>query len=101
MTDTKTRAAARRFAIQVVSGAVLGFAGSCFFGPGVLGWWYAPPVKDAFSCESSVRNALTQFVKMQLISAAVGAVVVLIAVFLIRRAFTKRGPNVAAPSTGV
>jgi len=81
---------ARRIGAQLAVGAVLGFAASSFGGPAVIGWWYEPPIKDAFSCASSVRAALTQFVKMQLICAVLGAVIATLAVFFVRRALKKR-----------
>lgn len=53
---------ARRLALEVAVGAVLGFLTWSIVGPSVMGWWYEPPSKDAFSCAGSVRNALSQFV---------------------------------------
>lgn len=82
--------AARRIGAQLAMGGVLGFAASSFGGPAVIGWWYEPPIKDAFSCASSVRAALSQFVKMQLICAALGAVAVAVVVFFVRRSLKKR-----------
>jgi hypothetical protein len=92
-------ARSRHFGAQLAGGATLGFAASCFFGPGFLGWWYEPPIKDAFSCASSVRAALSQFVKMQLISAAVGGVLAMVVVFFVRRALQRPEPPVQ-PATG-
>lgn len=80
----------RGIAIQLAVGAALGFVATCFFGPGLLGWWYEPPVKEIPSCASSVRSAITQFVVMQLISAAIGGILALIVVMLVRRRFGKR-----------
>ena len=82
----------RCVAVQLAVGAAIGFIATCFFGPGLLGWWYEPPVKEAFSCASSVRSAISQFVVMQLISAAVGGILVSIVVLLVRRRFAKRAP---------
>jgi hypothetical protein len=81
---------ARRIGTQLAVGGVLGFAASSFGGPAVIGWWYEPPIKDAFSCASSVRAALSQFVTMQLVCAALGAVLATLAVFFARRAMKKR-----------
>lgn len=86
----------RGVAVQLAVGAAIGFIATCFFGPGLLGWWYEPPVKEVFSCASSVRSAISQFVVMQLISAAVGGSLVLIIVALVRRRFAKRA-GVSAP----
>ena len=71
---------------QLAGGAVVGFILSSVFGPTVISWWYEPPSRDAFSCASSVRTALGQFVTMQLVAAGVGALVLTLVVFLIRRA---------------
>jgi large-conductance mechanosensitive channel len=84
----------RRAAVALAVGAVIGFALSSVAGPSVIGWWYEPPIKDAFSCASSVRGALKQFVTMQLVCAAVGAVVLALIVFLVSR--SRGGP--VAPS---
>jgi multisubunit Na+/H+ antiporter MnhB subunit len=81
---------ARRIGTHLAVGSVLGFAASSFAGPAVIGWWYAPPIKDAFSCASSVRAALVQFVKMQLICAVLGAIAVALAVYLLRRGMKPR-----------
>jgi hypothetical protein len=87
---TPATPAVRRIGAQLAVGAVLGFAASSFGGPAVIGWWYEPPIKDAFSCASSVRAALAQFVKMQLICAALGGAALALAVFLVRRAMSRR-----------
>ena len=88
--DKPSEPRSKHLPMQLVSGAVIGFAASCFFGPGFLGWWYEPPIKDAFSCATSVRAALSQFVVMQLISAALGCVAAVLSVFFVRRALAKR-----------
>lgn len=65
-------------------GALFGFVVWSLMGARVIAWWYEPPIKDAFSCASSVEAALSQFILMQVISAAVGSVVVLVAVATLR-----------------
>jgi hypothetical protein len=80
----------RRTGAALAVGAVLGFATSCFIGPSVIGWWYEPPIKDAFSCASSVRASLKQFVTMQVVSALVGGFVVALIWFLLTRSRAKR-----------
>jgi L-cystine uptake protein TcyP (sodium:dicarboxylate symporter family) len=85
--DSPARSASLSFrvAVSLAVGAVIGFALSSVAGPSIIGWWYAPPIKDAFSCASSVRSALQQFVTMQLISAGIGAVILALIVFLVSR----------------
>jgi hypothetical protein len=95
--ESAVTTSSRRFVPQLAIGAVLGFSTSCCLGPGLVGWWYEPPIKDAFSCANSVRAAISAFVQMQFISAGVGAFVVLLGVFFVRRAFSKRDPG-AAPT---
>jgi hypothetical protein len=77
----------------LAGGAALGFTGSSLGGPSVISWWYEPPSKDAFSCASSVRTALSQFVTMQLICAGIGAVALAVIVYVIRRALKNRAQN--------
>lgn len=76
---------ARRAAVGAAVGAVLGFVVWSLVGPAVISWWYEPPSKDAFSCASSVKTALSQFVMMQLISAALGAAGLGVIFFVLRR----------------
>lgn len=78
---------ARRLALEVAVGAVLGFLTWSIVGPSVMGWWYEPPSKDAFSCAGSVRNALSQFVFIEIIAALVGGFFLALASFLVRRLF--------------
>jgi hypothetical protein len=77
----------RRTALELAVGAVLGFLGWSFAGPTIIGWWYEPPSKDAFSCAGSVKMALAEFVKMQLFSAIGGAVGFALLLFVGRRVF--------------
>jgi hypothetical protein len=90
MNQPASTPASRRVGTHLAVGSVLGFAASCFAGPSVIGWWYAPPIKDAFSCASSVRAALIQFVKMQLICAVLGAIALALGIYLVRRAMRPR-----------
>lgn len=75
----------KRSATGAAVGAVLGFVAWSVIGPAVISWWYEPPSKDAFSCAGSVKTALSQFVMMQLISAAVGALGLAVILFALRR----------------
>lgn len=87
-----------RIATQVAVGALLGLAGSSIGGPAVISLWYKPPSGDAFSCAGSVKEALSQFVTMQLICAAAGGVLVAVAFFWASRALAKRKSATAASS---
>lgn len=77
----------RRLGLELAVGAVLGFVAWSLAGPTVIGWWYEPPSKDAFSCAGSVRIALSQFVKMQLGAAVGGAAGFAALLFAGRRIF--------------
>lgn len=88
--ETQTRPL-KWFAAELLIGAVLGFVASSLLGPAVISWWYEPPSKDAFSCAGTVRTALSQFVTMQLICAAVGGLGTLLVLFLVRRALRRKG----------
>lgn len=85
-TTAPVASAARRGALGASLGAVLGLVAWSLAGPAVISWWYEPPSRDAFSCAGSVKTALSQFVTMQLVSAAVGAVGVGLLFFALRRA---------------
>jgi hypothetical protein len=94
----------RRFAIVAGTGALVGFVLFCVFGPRVIGWWYTPPAKEAFSCGASVADALSEFVKLQLGAAVLGAILVLCMVAFARWLWakvTRKGapePALAAPA---
>jgi hypothetical protein len=77
----------RRLLLELAIGAILGFIAWSLAGPTVIGWWYEPPSKDAFSCAGSVRVALGQFVKMQLGAALGGAAGFAALLFAGRRIF--------------
>jgi hypothetical protein len=85
-----TGSAARRIAIAAGAGALFGLAGSSLGGPAVISWWYEPPSRDAFSCAGSVKSALSQFVVMQFVCAAVGGVLLALGFFFVRRSMAKR-----------
>lgn len=78
---------ARRLALEVAIGAVLGFLTWSIVGPSVMGWWYEPPSKDALSCAGSVRSALSQFVVVEIFAAVGGGLFLAGALFLVRRLF--------------
>lgn len=85
-----TRSAIWRRIGEVLAGSALGFVIWSLVGPGMIGWWYEPPSKDAFSCAGTVRSALGQFVAMQMVSAVVGATILGLGLFLVRRWWAKR-----------
>ncbi|HEX4338444.1 MAG TPA: hypothetical protein VH062_21205 [Polyangiaceae bacterium] len=85
-----TGSSTRRVVIAAGGGALAGLAGSSLGGPAVISWWYEPPSRDAFSCAGSVKSALSQFVVMQFVCAAIGGVILSLIVFFIRRAMAKR-----------
>lgn len=94
MTEEATGSSSLRLILSVLAGgAVLGFAGSSVVGPTMISWWYEPPSKDAFSCAGSVRQALSQFVTMQLLCAGLGALGLTVIVLLVRRALKNRAQN--------
>lgn len=80
------------------AGSAVGFILWSIFGPGLLGWWYEPPVKEVVSCANAVRVAVGQFVIAQLVSALAGAVVLSLILFFIRRWWDKRKAAKASAS---
>jgi hypothetical protein len=80
----------RRRAIEGSLGLLAGLVLACFNGPALLSVLYTPPSGDALSCGPTVNNALAYFVKLQLVSGAVGGALVLVASFLLRRTLRKR-----------
>jgi len=75
----------RRGGAAAAVGAVIGFVAWSLAGPGIISLWYEPPSRDAFSCAGTVKTALSQFVKMQLISAVIGAAGVAVLWLAVRR----------------
>lgn len=87
----------KRLAVELAIGGVLGFIGASLGGPTLIGWWYEPPSKDAFSCAGSVRSALSQFVTMQLACAAAGGAILAVILYFSRRALQSRAAAKSAP----
>ena len=70
-------------------GVILGFTGATVEGPELVSLLFKP-LQDSFSCSSSVNLALSQFVKLQLTCAVLGAVLALVGTFFWRRFFRRR-----------
>ena len=79
----------RRRGIEVGLGALFGIVIACLNGPALLSLLYTPPRGDAL-CGTNVNDALSYFVKLQLVSGLVGGVFILAASFFVRRALRKR-----------
>jgi hypothetical protein len=77
--------------LQLGVGVALGFLLAGLVGPRLISFWYQPPSKDAFSCASSVENALTQFVWLQLGCAALGGIGLWLAIFFGGRLWRRKG----------
>jgi hypothetical protein len=89
----------RRRAIEGAIGALGGLVIACLNGPWLVSLLYTPPSGDTVSCGGPVTNALSYFVKLQLISGLVGGACILLGSFLIRRMLRKRREASAPAST--
>ncbi len=85
-----TTSPVRRTVYELGAGLALGFVAASLIGPRMISWWYEPPSQTALSCGASVNDALAGFVRLQLVTAAVGAVLVWLVLFLVRRSLRKR-----------
>ena len=79
----------RRTLLAACVGVILGFVGASVKGPELVSLLFKP-LQDSFSCSGSVNLALTQFVRLQLTCAALGAVFAVLAVFFWRRFLRRR-----------
>ena len=79
----------RRTLLIACAGVILGFTGATLEGPELVSLLFKP-LQDSFSCSSSVNLALSQFVKLQLTCAVLGAVLALVGMFFWRRFFRRR-----------
>jgi len=79
----------RRTLLAACVGIILGFAGASAEGPELVSLLFKP-LQDSFSCSGSVNLALTQFVRLQLTCAVLGAALALLATFFWRRFFRRR-----------
>jgi len=92
--DGTTTSPAKRTAIEMGSGALLGLVGWSLVGPALISLWYEPP-SGSLSCGPSVEGALSKFVVMQLICAGVGGVMLIALFFFGRRAVANRRKAIA------
>jgi len=79
----------RRTLLIACVGVILGFTGATIEGPELVSLLFKP-LQDSFSCSGSVNLALSQFVKLQLTCAVVGAVLALVGTYFWRRFFRRR-----------
>ncbi|HTA90243.1 MAG TPA: hypothetical protein VK745_11725 [Polyangiaceae bacterium] len=89
MTEEIAKSNLRRTLLVACLGTILGFAGASARGPELVSLLFKP-LQDSFSCSGSVNLALTQFVRLQLTCAVLGAVVALAVLMLWRRFLRKR-----------
>ncbi len=88
----------RRRGVEGAIGALAGLVIACLNGPGPVSLLYTPPSGDTLSCGGPVTNALSYFVKLQLLSGLLGGVLLLVVSFLFRRMLRKRREGRAVPS---
>jgi hypothetical protein len=88
----------RRRGIEGALGMLIGLFIACLNGPWLVSLLYTPPSGDTVSCGGPVTNALTYFVKLQLISGLIGGAFILLVSFLFRRMLRKRREARAVPS---
>jgi hypothetical protein len=87
----------RRTLLAACVGVILGFVGASVKGPELVSLLFKP-LQDSFSCSGSVNLALTQFVRLQLTCAVLGALLALVGVFFWRRFFRRRAEAKRAAS---
>ncbi len=80
----------RRRGVEAAVGTLAGLVIACLNGPGLVSLLYTPPSGDTLSCGGPVTNALTYFVKLQLIAGLLGGTFLLLVSFLVRRMLHKR-----------
>jgi hypothetical protein len=64
---------------------VLGAGLTALAGPKIISLWYKPISQDAFSCAQTVHDALAKFVWLQLTTAVLGSIALLLLPRLFRR----------------
>jgi hypothetical protein len=89
VTEALAKTNHRRTLLAACVGTILGFTGACLRGPELVSLLFKP-LQDSFSCSGSVNTALTQFVRLQLTCAGLGAVLALVALFFWRKFLRQR-----------
>jgi hypothetical protein len=80
----------RRRAIEGAVGMLAGLVLACLNGPWLVSKLYRPLSGNADVCGQPVTEALSYFVKLQLISGAIGGSILVLVSFLFRRMLRKR-----------
>jgi len=93
-----TKSTLRRRGLEGAVGTLLGLVLACLSGPQFVSFWYKPPSGDAFNCAGTVTEALSYFVKLQLVAGLIGGSLILLVSFLFRRMLRKRREARAVPS---
>jgi hypothetical protein len=88
----------RRRAIEVAVGMLAGLVLACLSGPAMVSKLYRPLSGNADVCGQPVIEALSYFVKLQLIAGLVGGTIILLVSFLFRRMLRKRREARTAPT---
>lgn len=92
-----SRSPLRRRGVEGAIGALAGLVIACLNGPWLVSLLYTPPSGDTVSCGGPVTNALSYFVKLQLVSGLLGGVLLLVVSFFFRRMLRKRREARAVP----
>jgi hypothetical protein len=87
----------RRTLLAACIGVIAGFVGASIKGPELVSLLFKP-LQDSFSCSGSVNLALTQFVRLQVTSALLGAAIATAGLFFWRRFFRRRAEAKRAAS---
>jgi hypothetical protein len=88
----------RRRGVEGAIGVLAGLVIACLNGPWLVSLLYTPPSGDTLSCGGPVTNALSYFVKLQLVSGLIGGSLLLLGSFLFRRLLRKRREARTVPS---
>ena len=86
------------FLYFVVSGALIGAVLAAWLAPGVIAWYFNPPVEmGGFSCNIPIAWALKRLQRAQLWGVIVGGVLGLVLYGVVQR---RRGRTPAQPGSG-